>query len=83
MVGMDLRYGGRTLVVTAYVNTDEEPGAVYERVEAAVRGPKMAMALVTVSVTPAEEIASLWRAPGDLHVLRRSNAHDHFLHQHG
>lgn len=57
---MEVRHGGRTLVVTAYVNTDEEPEAVYKRVEVAARGPKMAMVITTVAVTPVEAARPLW-----------------------
>jgi len=64
VVGMELRYGGRTLVVTAYVNTDEEPEAVYKRVHSAVRGPKAAMAITTVAGTPAEAARLLWETQG-------------------
>jgi len=64
MVGMAIRYGGRTLVVTAYVNTDEEPQVVYERVQTAARGPKAAMVLTTIAVTPAGQVHPLWAARG-------------------
>jgi hypothetical protein len=65
MVGAELRYGGRTLVVTAYVNTDEEPQAVYDRVFLASRGPKQAMVIVTVgAAASAEQARSFWEARG-------------------
>jgi hypothetical protein len=63
-VGMELRYGGRTLVVTAYVNTDEEPQAVYQRVEPAARGPKHYMALVTVAVFSTGQALPIWESQG-------------------
>ena len=62
MVGMELRYGGRTLVVTAYVNTDEDPNDVYDRVRPAARGPKHCMGLVTVAVHPGEQALPIWEA---------------------
>lgn len=61
MVGMEMRYGGRTLVVTAYVNTDEDPNDVYRRVELAARGPKRAMVVVSVAV---QEPCSIWEGRG-------------------
>lgn len=60
MVGMDVRYGGRTLVITTYVNTDEESEELYKRVEPATRGPKHGMVITTVSVLPTEEARGLW-----------------------
>lgn len=63
MVGMELRYGGRTLVITAYVNTSEMPEDVVKRVQPAARGPKMAMVIITAGVHTAEPaIAELWRS---------------------
>jgi hypothetical protein len=62
MVGMELRYGGRTLVVTAYVNTSEDSGDVVKRVQPAARGPKQAMAIVTAGVHEAALTAALWRS---------------------
>jgi len=64
MVGMELRYGGRTLVVTAYVNTDEEPQAVYDRVLPASRGPRQCMALVTVAVFSTDQARGIWESQG-------------------
>lgn len=64
MVGMEVRHKGRTLVVTAYVNTDEEAQAVYARVLPAARGPKQAMALVTVALAQAEAVRAAWEAQG-------------------
>jgi len=62
MVGMEVRYGGRTLVVTAYVNTDEEAQEVYQRISSATRGPRQSMALVTVALAPPEQAIPLWEA---------------------
>ena len=58
MVGMELRYGGRTLIVTAYVNTSETPEEVVQRVQPAARGPKSAMVIVTAGVH--ENATELW-----------------------
>lgn len=67
MVGMELRYGGRTLVVTAYVNTSEEPETVRQRVQPAARGPKQAMAIVMggdYDPDAAPLVAELWKEQG-------------------
>jgi len=64
MVGMELRYGGRTLVVTAYVNTPEEAVDVVKRIQPAARGPREAMAIVTAGVHEAESTAGLWKSQG-------------------
>lgn len=60
--GMDLRYGGRTLVVTVYLNTDGDPYEIGERVKAAARGPKLDMAVYTVGEVEAETAAPMWSA---------------------
>lgn len=67
LVGMELRYGGRTLVITAYVNTSEEFTEVVKRVQPAARGPKQAMVILTAKVYEAEQaslVADLWKAQG-------------------
>lgn len=61
---MELRYGGRTLVITAYVNTSEDVQRVVERVQPAARGPKRALVIVTAGVHEAEQaplVAALWK----------------------
>jgi hypothetical protein len=64
MVGMELRYGGRTLVVTTYVNTSEEGQEVVRRVQPAARGPRDVMAIVTAHMAPEEPVARLWETQG-------------------
>jgi hypothetical protein len=59
---MEIRFGGRTLEVRVFVNTDEEDWVVAERVRQAARGPKQAMAVITVADVPVERATPLWEA---------------------
>jgi hypothetical protein len=62
LVGMEVRFGGRTLEVRVFVNTDEEDWVVAQRVREAARGPKQAMAVITVADVPVERAVPLWDA---------------------
>jgi hypothetical protein len=62
LVGMEVRHGGRTLEVRVFVNTDEDDWVVAERVRQAARGPKQAMAVITVADVPVERAVPLWEA---------------------
>lgn len=64
MVGMELRYGGRTLIVNVFVNTSESLEEVVKRVQPAARGPKDAMILVTGSVMDVEIARPVWESQG-------------------
>lgn len=58
--GSDVRYGGRTLQVTAYVNTDEDERVVALRVQEAAKGPGKRMVLVTAGILNEEQSHRLW-----------------------
>jgi hypothetical protein len=60
LVGMEIKYEGRTLDVRVFVNTDEEDWVVVERVRQAARGPKQCMAMVMVGNVPLERAKPLW-----------------------
>jgi hypothetical protein len=60
--GMEIRFGGRTLEVKVFVNTDEEDWVVAMRVREAARGPKQCMAVLTVADVPVENAKPLWEA---------------------
>jgi hypothetical protein len=60
--GMDLRYGGRTLEVKVYLNTEGDPHEIAERVKRAASGPKMDMAIVLVGDVDKEQAEGLWSA---------------------
>jgi len=70
MEGMELRFGGRTLIVEAFVNTSEDPAEVVRRVQPAARGPKAVMCIVTAGVheadtaTSLEAVEPLWASQG-------------------
>jgi hypothetical protein len=69
-----IKFGGRMLRITAYVNSDEDPDVVGARLRDAARGPEGHMALVVIAVTPPSSKAQeIWR--GLLKVVhRRSEA---------
>jgi hypothetical protein len=60
--GMEIRYGGRTLTVTAYINTDEPIEQIVERVKIAARGPKFDMVLVAGGEVETDAAQDLWDA---------------------
>lgn len=61
LTGMELRYGGRTLIVTAYLNTDQDPNAAALRVQQAARGENADMCIVTVAeIEDRDAAAKMW-----------------------
>lgn len=61
--GRDLRYGGRTLDVRIFVNTDESAEELLERLQGPARGPKGVMVLFAIGeVTEPELVEKLWQA---------------------
>ena len=63
--GMDVRYGGRTLEIRVYLNTDEEPQEVILRLDPVARGPRLVRAMFAARLVPAEHALPLWKtAPG-------------------
>lgn len=64
MVGMELRYGGRTLIVNVFVNTSESLEEVVKRVQPAARGSKESMILVTGAVMDTEIARPVWESQG-------------------
>ena len=75
--GMDVRYGGRTLRVEILINTDESESVVAQRVQAAAKGPKACMAVVSVGTCDPDEAAVVWErliAASRAHVNREGKA---------
>jgi hypothetical protein len=62
MSGADVRYGGRTIQVTVYVNTDEDERDVALRIQEAAKGPGQRMVLVAVGLVDEGRARSLWEA---------------------
>lgn len=61
--GAEIRYGGRTLELRVYVNTDEAPEVVYERVRHAVKSaPNCPMTVITCGEVPVDQAEGLWEA---------------------
>ena len=61
--GAEIRYGGRTIELRVYVNTDEAVPAVFERVQKAVKSaPNEPMVIITVGMLSTEEATGLWEA---------------------
>lgn len=58
--GMEVRYGGRTLRLEIFINTDEAPEAVAERLAPAARGPRRDMAVTAISEVPVAEAMVFW-----------------------
>ena len=60
--GLALRYGGCTVEIRAYVNTDEPWEKIYERVFKAVKfdAPNSPMVLVTVAHVEGDDAKKLW-----------------------
>lgn len=56
----DVRFGGRTVEVRVFVNTDEDEAVVGARVQAAAKGPQLRMAAALVSVLEAEQASAVW-----------------------
>lgn len=56
----DLRYGGRTLEVRVYVNTDENALEVAKRVQMAVAGARDDTAVASAVELPADTAKKLW-----------------------
>lgn len=59
---IELRYGGRTLVITLYVNTDEDKMAVLGRIIEAAKGPKRSMVTATLEVIAGAVADLVWVA---------------------
>jgi hypothetical protein len=55
-----IKFGGRTIVMTVVVNTDEDIHEVGERVNDAAKGPKLRMALTGTRVMSGAEALALW-----------------------
>lgn len=53
-----VRYGGRTVEVRVFLNTDETVAAVVERLRKAAQGPNLKMALLMGSLS--ENASELW-----------------------
>lgn len=62
--GMDIRYGGRTLVFHVLVNTDEDAEQVVWRIKAAAPGPKQVMVLVAGRKPADSHWAPAWEEAG-------------------
>ena len=60
MDGMEVRYGGRTVHVTIWINTDEDEKTVSLRVHEAARGPRKDMAVVAGGVCDEEAARAVW-----------------------
>lgn len=61
LTGMELRYGGRTLIVTTYLNTDQDAHEAALRMQEAARGPNADMCIVTVAeVEDRQAAAEMW-----------------------
>jgi hypothetical protein len=61
--GAEIRYGGRTLELRVYVNTDEPYERVFERVQRAVKSaPNSPMVMMTVAELDDAEADALWQA---------------------
>ncbi len=56
----DVRFGGRTIEVRVFVNTDEPAEVVGARVQAAAKGPGLRMAAALVGELDAEQAAEVW-----------------------
>ncbi len=59
-LGADVRYGGRTLEVKVFVNTDEDEREVALRVQAAAKGPKGCMTVLTAGILDASDAEKVW-----------------------
>ncbi len=63
--GMDVRYGGRTLEIRVYLNTDEEPHDVVARLDPAARGPRRVRSMFAARLVEEALARPLWKtAPG-------------------
>lgn len=62
--GMEIRYGGRTLVFHVLVNTDEDAEQVVWRLRRAAPGPKQVMTLVAGRKPDTSHWASTWEGAG-------------------
>ncbi len=60
MSGAEIRYGGRTIQITAYVNTDEDELEVLQRVQEAAKGPGKRMVLVAGGLLPEDQWKLAW-----------------------
>jgi hypothetical protein len=60
MSGADVRYGGRTVQVTVYVNTDEDENDVLIRVQEAAKGPSRRMVLAALAMLDEEQARRFW-----------------------
>jgi hypothetical protein len=55
-----IKFGGRTIVMTVVVNTDEDAREVSERVNDAARGPKLRMAMTGSNIVTGVEAVAFW-----------------------
>lgn len=55
-----IKFGGRTIIMTVVVNTDEDMYEVGERVNDAAKGPKLRMALTGSRIMSGAEALALW-----------------------
>jgi len=59
-IGADVRYGGRTIEIKVFVNTDEDEHAVVKRVQDAAKGPKKCMTVVMAGFLSEEDAKRVW-----------------------
>lgn len=57
---LEARFGGRTIKLEVWVNTDEDPHVVADRVAQAAKGPDLRMAVVAGGVLDPEDGAKVW-----------------------
>ena len=62
--GMEIRYGGRTLIFHILVNTDEDAEQVVWRLKRAAPGPKQVMTLVAGRKPDSSHWVSTWEGAG-------------------
>lgn len=57
-----IKFGGRTVVMTVYVNTEEDANHVGERVNDAAKGPKLRMAFTGARLVTGADAMAAWSA---------------------
>jgi len=57
-----VRYGGRTVHIEVFVNTDEDADAIAQRLRAAASGPRQSMTVAAGGVLKPAAAASFWAA---------------------
>ena len=61
----DVRYGGRTVEVRMFINTDDELEVIKERLLKLARGPRLDMALIGIGEFEGDK-SELWKKVHDM-----------------